>query len=59
MVERGEERIQDFVPSRISARCIDEIVGAGSVQAKGDRVSLGCEGRNAELGESGDPIAQC
>jgi hypothetical protein len=59
MVERGEERIQDFVPSRISARCIDEIVGAGSVQAKGDRVSLGCEGRGAELGESGYSIAQC
>ena len=59
MVERGQQRVEDFVPSRISARCRDDIVGAGSAQAKGDRVSLGGERRGAELGESGDPIAQC
>ena len=29
MVERGQQRVEDFVPLRISARCIDDIVGAG------------------------------
>jgi hypothetical protein len=58
IVERNQDRIHHRVPSRISVRRAHYFVGARATGKKSDRASLSRDRPGAQLGDSGDPIAE-